>query len=172
MAAHVDHEVHENHDAHAGHGAHMATTMRNLFFVAAVLTLIETIYSPLGTRLLNLTPATLFGIRNKIFLFLLTAPVVFWGGWPFLSVAGRAGAGHTHSCYRGHGHEISGLALHLLQVSLVYVNTLLIQQILGQSDWQNRLEIEDLRALSPLIYAHVNPYGRFELNMETRFQID
>jgi hypothetical protein len=94
------------------------------------------------------------------------------GGWPFLSVAGRAGAGHTHSCYRGHGHEISGLALHLLQVSLVYVNTLLIQQILGQSDWQNRLEIEDLRALSPLIYAHVNPYGRFELNMETRFQID
>jgi len=68
--------------------------------------------------------------------------------------------------------EISVLALHLLQVSLVYVNTLMIQQILGQSDWQNRLEIEDLRALSPLIYAHVNPYGRFELNMETRLQID
>jgi TnpA family transposase len=68
--------------------------------------------------------------------------------------------------------EISVLALHLLQVSLVYVNTLMIQQILGQPDWQNRLEIEDLRALSPLIYAHVNPYGRFELNMETRLQID
>jgi hypothetical protein len=48
----------------------------------------------------------------------------------------------------------------------------MIQQILGQSDWQNRLEIEDLRALSPLICAHVNPYGRFELNMETRFHID
>ena len=89
-AAHVDHEVHEDHDAHAGHGAHMATTMRNLFFVAAVLTLIEIIYSPLGTRLLNLTPATPFGIRNEVFQFLLTTPVVFWGGWPFLSVAGRA----------------------------------------------------------------------------------
>jgi hypothetical protein len=49
---------------------------------------------------------------------------------------------------------------------------LLIQQILGQPDWQNRPENEDLRALSPLIYAHVNPYGRFELNMETRLQID
>jgi TnpA family transposase len=71
-----------------------------------------------------------------------------------------------------HAQEISVLALHLLQVSLVYINTLMIQQILGQSDRQNRLETEDLRALSPLIYAHVNPYCRFELNMETRIQID
>lgn len=68
--------------------------------------------------------------------------------------------------------EVSVLALHLLQVCLVYVNTLMIQQILGQPDWQNRLEIEDLRALSPLIYAHVNPYGRFELNMNTRLRLD
>jgi Cu2+-exporting ATPase len=82
--------AHEDHDAHAGHGAHMATTMRNLFFVAAVLTIIEIIYSPLGTRLLNLSPATPFGIPNEIFQFLLTTPVVFWGGWPFLSVAARA----------------------------------------------------------------------------------
>ena len=50
--------------------------------------------------------------------------------------------------------------------------TLMIQQILGKPDWQNRLEIEDLRALSPLIYAHVNPYGRFELNMSTRLRLD
>lgn len=55
---------------------------------------------------------------------------------------------------------------------LVYVNTLMIQQILGRPDWQNRLEIEDLRALSPLIYAHVNPYGRFELDMNTRLRLD
>lgn len=67
--------------------------------------------------------------------------------------------------------EISVLALHLLQVCLVYVNTLMIQQILAQPDWQNRLEIEDLRALSPLLYAHVNPYGRFELNMNTRLRL-
>jgi len=68
--------------------------------------------------------------------------------------------------------EISVLALHLLQVCLVYVNTLMIQQILAQPGWQNRLEIEDLRALSPLLYAHVNPYGRFELNMSTRLRLD
>ena len=47
----------------------------------------------------------------------------------------------------------------------------MIQQILAQPDWQNRLEIEDLRALSPLLYAHVNPYGHFELNMNTRLRL-
>ena len=30
----------------------------------------------------------------------------------------------------------------------------------------------DLRALSPLIYAHINPYGRFELDMATRLPIE
>ncbi len=95
-ADHLDHAtgaeevVHEDLNNHVGHGAHTATTMRNLFLIATVLTIIEIIYSPLGTRLLNLTLATPFGIRNEIFQFLLTTPVVFWGGWPFLSVAGRA----------------------------------------------------------------------------------
>lgn len=88
-ATHTGHEPGE-HDAHAGHGPHTATTMRNLFFAAAVLTIIEIIYSPLGTRLAGLTLATPFGLPNPIFQFLLTTPVVFWGGRPFLSVAGRA----------------------------------------------------------------------------------
>lgn len=82
--------VHEEHDDHAGHGAHTATMMRNLFIATAALTIIELIYSPLATRMLNLSPATPFGIPNEIFQFLVTTPVVFWGGWPFLSVAGRA----------------------------------------------------------------------------------
>jgi hypothetical protein len=47
----------------------------------------------------------------------------------------------------------------------------MVQQILGKPDWQNRFEIEDLRALSPLIYAHANAYGRFELNMNTRLRL-
>ena len=54
----------------------------------------------------------------------------------------------------------------------LYVNTLMIQHILGRPNWAGRMELEDLRALSPLIYAHVNPYGRFELNMETRLPMD
>ncbi|MBV8665763.1 MAG: hypothetical protein JO269_04690 [Burkholderiaceae bacterium] len=31
---------------------------------------------------------------------------------------------------------------------------------------------EDLRALAPPIYAHINPYGRFDLDMERRLPID
>ncbi|MCP4360162.1 MAG: Tn3 family transposase [Chloroflexi bacterium] len=68
--------------------------------------------------------------------------------------------------------EISILAMHLLQISLVYVNTLMIQQVLAEPDWENRLEMEDLRALTPLIYAHVNPYGRFHLDLDERLPLD
>jgi hypothetical protein len=42
------------------------------------------------------------------------------------------------------------LALHLLQICLVYINTLFIQEVLA-----------DL----------VNPYGRFELDMATRLAL-
>lgn len=87
---HVEHEKLAEHEAHVGHGAHTATTMRNLFFAAAVLTIIELAYSPLATRLFGISLPTPFGLRNELFQFLLTTPVVFWGGWPFLSVAWKA----------------------------------------------------------------------------------
>ncbi|MEM8860876.1 MAG: Tn3 family transposase [Chloroflexota bacterium] len=67
--------------------------------------------------------------------------------------------------------EISILSMHLLQVCLVYINTLLIQQVLADPEWLDRLQEEDLRALSPLIYGHVNPYGRFFLDMDQRLSI-
>ena len=63
------------------------------------------------------------------------------------------------------------LALHLLQVSLVYVNTLMIQQVLAEPEWQDRLTAIDLRALSPLKWQHVNPYGTFTLNMKERLPL-
>ena len=68
--------------------------------------------------------------------------------------------------------KIAVLSKHLLQVCMVYINTLMIQQILAEPDWQNRLKPEDLRALTPLIYAHVNPYGRFYLDMDERLNLD
>lgn len=58
------------------------------------------------------------------------------------------------------------LALHLLQISLVYINTLMIQQVLSESEWKTELTKEDRRALTPLFYTHVNPYGTFNLNMD------
>ena len=68
--------------------------------------------------------------------------------------------------------ELSVLCLHLLQISLVYINTLMIQRILVEPAWMKQMAKEDLRALSPLIWAHVNPYGTFRLDMNQRLQLD
>ncbi|MFJ4916678.1 Tn3 family transposase [Streptomyces sp. NPDC088726] len=67
--------------------------------------------------------------------------------------------------------EVSMLALHLLQSALVHVNTLLLQEILSEEKWQKRLTDADLRALSPLFWTHVNPYGRFELDMNSHLAL-
>ena len=55
---------------------------------------------------------------------------------------------------------------------MVYVNTLLIQKILSEDEWRNRLEKEDYRALTPLIYLHINPYGEFNLDMKKRIDME
>jgi len=73
---------------------------------------------------------------------------------------------------RREDHEISMLALHLLQNCMVYINTLMLQQVLAQPQWSGKLTVRDLRALTPLIWEHVNPYGRFELDMEARLPIN
>ena len=73
---------------------------------------------------------------------------------------------------RREDHEIRMLALHLLQNCMVYINTLMLQQVLAQPQWSERLTPRDLRALTPLIWEHVNPYGRFDLDMGTRLPID
>ncbi len=67
--------------------------------------------------------------------------------------------------------ELSMLSLHLLQISLVYINTLMIEQLLSEPLWLNRLTDRDKKALSPLIYAHINPYGSFRLDMDKRLLI-
>jgi len=67
--------------------------------------------------------------------------------------------------------EVSLLCLHLLQISLVYINTLMIQEVLGDPAWSHRLTAADLRALTPLIYLHVNPYGRFSLDLRERLPL-
>jgi len=64
------------------------------------------------------------------------------------------------------------LALHLLQVSLVYVNTLTIQRVLAEPEWQARLSAVDLPALSPLKWQHVNPHGAFTLNVQKRLPLE
>ena len=73
---------------------------------------------------------------------------------------------------RREDHEISMLALHLLQNCMVYINTLMLQQVLAQPHWSGKLTGRDLGALTPLFWEHVNPYGRFELDMDARLPID
>lgn len=58
------------------------------------------------------------------------------------------------------------------QICLVYVNTLMIQQGLAWPECQGRLIAEDLRALSPLKWQHVHPYGTFTLNISERVPLD
>jgi hypothetical protein len=48
----------------------------------------------------------------------------------------------------------------------------MIQRVLSESLWSRRLTTEDLRARTPLIYGHVNPYGIFRLDMDARLPID
>jgi TnpA family transposase len=67
---------------------------------------------------------------------------------------------------------LSVLSLHLLQVCLVYINTLMLQQVLLDPLWSKRLTKNDRRALTPLIYGHVNPYGTFRLDMNQRLKIE
>jgi hypothetical protein len=68
--------------------------------------------------------------------------------------------------------ELSMLALHLLQICMMHTNTLMIQQILAERTWPKRLTKEDLRALTPLIYAHIDPYGLFLLDMRVRLPVE
>jgi len=75
------------------------------------------------------------------------------------------------STNRWDDQEVAMLTLHLLQNVLVFINTLMIQDILSDPAWRTRMTPTDLRGLTPLIYHHVNPYGLFTLDMSTRLDI-
>lgn len=68
--------------------------------------------------------------------------------------------------------ETAILSLHLLQISMIYINTLLVQRVLTEKEWFNKLQPEDFRGLTPLFYGHVNPYGRLVLDMTVRIIIE
>jgi len=82
------------------------------------------------------------------------------------------GKGGDIATNRREDQELAMLALHLLQNALVYINTLMLQRVLREAAWETRLTVEDLRALTPLIYGHVSPYGHFQLDMQTRLDIE
>ena len=82
------------------------------------------------------------------------------------------GRGGEIATNRRDDQELAMLSLHLLQNCLVYINTLMVQRVLAAPAWAGRLTSVDLRALTPLFYAHINPYGSFELDMDARLPLD
>ncbi len=54
--------------------------------------------------------------------------------------------------------EMSVLCLHILQAAMVYVNTLVLQDVLAEDEWSQLLTSEDYRGLTPLTWAHVAIY--------------
>jgi len=61
--------------------------------------------------------------------------------------------------------EIAILSMHLLQSCLVSVNTLMMQEVLAEPAWRQRMTEADWRGLTPLFYGHVHPSGLFDLKM-------
>ncbi len=81
------------------------------------------------------------------------------------------GKGGELASNRLESQELSVLSLHLLQICLVYINTLMIQSVLAQKHWRDRLTARDLQAITPLIFGHVNPYGLFKLDLKERIEM-
>ncbi|WSY64548.1 transposase [Nocardia sp. NBC_00881] len=67
--------------------------------------------------------------------------------------------------------EVSMLALHLLQSAMVYINTLLLHAVLEDPEFHGLVGDNERRALSPLFWSNINPYGRVRLDMDTRLDL-
>jgi len=81
------------------------------------------------------------------------------------------GKGGEISSNRQDEQEMTVLCLRILQAALVYVNTLMLQDVLAEDDWAQLLTPEDRRGLTPLFWQHVLPYGEVKLDMTTRLSI-
>jgi Tn3 transposase DDE domain len=68
--------------------------------------------------------------------------------------------------------QLAVLALHLLQNAMVYINTLMMQRVLSEEAWIQRMTVDDLRALTPLIDSHISSYGTFLLDMNFQLDLD
>src|SRR5512133_76366 len=83
-------------DGH-GHGGHagmsmaaMVADIRNRFLVALIFAVPIAIWSPLGDRIFGGTPPTPFGMRESLWQFFLSLPVVFYSSQVFFKGAYRA----------------------------------------------------------------------------------
>jgi Cu2+-exporting ATPase len=87
-----DHAATERADHAHGHGqgghagmsmAEMVREMRNRFLVAVVFAIPIALWSPLGDSVFGSTPPTPFGMRDDLWQFFLSLPVIFYSSWIF-----------------------------------------------------------------------------------------
>ncbi|MET7635739.1 Tn3 family transposase [Streptomyces sp. NPDC005499] len=78
------------------------------------------------------------------------------------------GKGGEIASNRRDEQEMFVLYLRILQSALVYVNPLMLQEVLGESEWVEVLTPTDRRGLTPLFWSHVRPYGEANLDMDAR----
>lgn len=81
------------------------------------------------------------------------------------------GKGGEISTNRREEVEMAALCLRILQASLVFINTLMLQDVLAEPQWSDLLTPADRRGLTPLFWSHVQPYGEVRLDMRSRLEI-
>ncbi|HKA94825.1 MAG TPA: heavy metal translocating P-type ATPase, partial [Streptosporangiaceae bacterium] len=68
----------------------MVRDMRNRFLVAAIFSVPILLWSPIGRDVLGFTVAAPFGLRDDVWLLLLSLPVIFYSSWIFFAGAFHA----------------------------------------------------------------------------------
>jgi Cu2+-exporting ATPase len=68
----------------------MVRDMRDRFLVAAIFSVPILLWSPIGRNVLGFTAAAPFGLRDDVWLLLLSLPVIFYSSWIFFDGAVRA----------------------------------------------------------------------------------
>ncbi|GAA1975964.1 Tn3 family transposase [Catenulispora subtropica] len=67
--------------------------------------------------------------------------------------------------------EMTVACLRILQAGLVYVNTLMLQHVLAEPEWEQLLGPADRRGLTALFWEHIRPYGEINLDLGRRLAI-
>jgi hypothetical protein len=75
------------------------------------------------------------------------------------------------SSNRREEQELSILCLHILQSSLGFINTLMLQDVLARPGWSDVLGDADRGGITPLFRTNMSPYGDIQLNLNRRLDL-
>ena len=81
------------------------------------------------------------------------------------------GSGGDLQTNRPDDQQLFVLCLRILQAALVYINTLMLQDVLADPHWAQALTPADRRGLTPMFWLHLRPYGDITLDMTTRLDL-